>query len=236
MNGASLDFGSIDLAEGGGHSDINRFNWRWNKLFVRNQEVLKDKVILDLACNTGRMSYPCLKLGAEKVVGVEARTDLIEKGKRFFADQGLSDRMEFHQADLFDFLAKSKPGDFDVILCLGFLYHTVRQVDFFREMKRLRPETVIIDTSVAKNYFWYGRKSFLRQPPALFLDVENPNKSSDTTDEDGVVFWPSCSLLEKMFNVADYRPERISFDGIKDWSGLSDYKKGIRAAYIAYRN
>jgi 2-polyprenyl-3-methyl-5-hydroxy-6-metoxy-1,4-benzoquinol methylase len=47
--------------------------------------------------------------------------------------------MEFVQGDVFDYLASASKNEFDVILCLGFLYHTVRQVDFFRQVKRLAP-------------------------------------------------------------------------------------------------
>jgi hypothetical protein len=38
----------------------------------------------------------------------------------------------------------------------------------------------------------------------LQMIVENPEKTSDTIDEDGVAFWPTCSFLEAMFKNIGY--------------------------------
>ena len=171
-----LDFGSTPFCTDGIPSAINRFNMRWKHLFADNQQHIEGKKVLDLACNNGRMAYPCIDLGAEKVFGVEARGSLIASGKEYFDSLGISDRMQWHQADAFEFMDAATPGAFDVILCLGFLYHTTRQVDFFRAVKRLRAKTVIIDSSIAKNYFWFGRTALFKKPPALFMSVENPRR------------------------------------------------------------
>lgn len=212
---------------------VNRFERRVENIFSRNVERLKGRKVLDLACNTGRLSYPILMLGAESVVGVEARPELIDRGLKLFAGTEHEKKMKFEQGDLFEFLENAKPGDFDVIVCAGFLYHTVRHADFFRQVKRLAPETVLIDTNVAKNYFWFGRKLF-GKPPALFMYHEDPSKTSDTTDPDGVVYWPSTSYLEVMLKGAGYEAELIDFkkDGSSNWAAMDDYKKGTRAAYV----
>ncbi|MBE9039556.1 class I SAM-dependent methyltransferase [Oscillatoriales cyanobacterium LEGE 11467] len=232
-----FDYSKLPYGEGGRYSDHNRFNWRCENLLTRHQEIIKDKVVLDLACNTGRLSYPCLVLGAKKVIGIEARQELIERGKQNLQNTEYKSKMEFIKADIFDYLSSASPQQFDVILCFGFLYHTVRQVDFFREVKRLSPQTTIIDTNVAKNYLWYGLKNFLGKPPILQMIVENPNKTSDTTDDDGIAFWPTCSFLESMFDRINYDYHQIDYRSkeIKNWSGMEDYKKGLRVSYIGHR-
>ncbi len=237
MQALTFDYSKLPYGQTGQASDCNRFNWRCENLLTRHQEFIKDKVVLDLACNTGRLSYPCLALGAKKVIGVEARPELIEQGKKYLQNTEYQSKMEFVQADMFDYLASASPHQFDVILCFGFLYHTVRQVDFFREVKRLAPQTVLIDTNVAKNYIWYGLQDFLGKPPMLQMIVENPNKTSDTTDEDGIAFWPTCPFLESMFQQINYDATKISYRSkeIGDWAGMKDYKKGLRVSYIAHR-
>lgn len=130
-----FDYGQLPYGMEGKESAQNRFNWRYEMLFTRNQELIQDKVILDLACNNGRLSYPCLALGAKKIIGVEARPELIEVGKVHLQGTKFEDRMEFIQANLFDYLSSAKKGEFNLILCCGFLYHTVRQVEFFRLIK-----------------------------------------------------------------------------------------------------
>lgn len=232
-----FDYTKLPYGRGGAKSDHNRFNWRCELLLTRNVDAIKDKVVLDLACNNGRLSYPCLELGAKKVIGVEARRELIDQAEEYIEGTGLEDRIEFVHGDLFEFLASAEKNAFDTILCFGFLYHTVNQVEFFRQIQRLNPTHVIIDTSVAKNYIWYGLSAFMKKPPALFAHVENPEKTSDTTDTDGVVFWPTCSFLERMFDIINYKWERIDYDPkeIKDLSGLEVYKRGTRASYFASR-
>lgn len=232
-----FDYASLPYGGGGQHRDHNRFNWRCELLLTRNRPMIEGKRVLDLACNTGRLSYPCLALGAASVTGVEARQDLIDAGRGHLEGTGFEDRMNWVQSDLFEFLESAQPGQFDTILCFGFLYHTVRQVDFYREVKRLSPENVIIDTGVVKNYLWYGRRHFLKRPAAMFVAIDDPSETSDTTDDDGVVFFPSTSFLEQMFDVIGYEWERIDYSRreIGDWSGLDDYRKGTRASYRARR-
>lgn len=229
-----FNYAKLPYGAGGNKEEQNRFNWRTETLFVQNKSSIEGKTILDLACNNGRMSYPCLSLGAKKVIGVEARPELIVQGQEYLKNDDLKSKMEFVQADVFDYLASAEANSFDTILCLGFLYHTVRQVDFFREIKRLSPNKVIIDTSVATNYIWYGLKSFISKPPMLLAIEEDSRKTSDTTDRDGVAFWPTKSFLKKMFDVINYDYQQLNYKKtVKNWAGLEDYKKGLRVSYIA---
>jgi SAM-dependent methyltransferase len=229
-----VDYSSSVYADKTNPSGVNRFSWRTELILANNREAIKDKKILDLACNTGRMGFPCLELGAKSVTGVEARTELIEAGKELISKTPWAEQMQFIQGDLFNYLKSLEPGQYDTIMCLGFLYHTVRQVDFFRQISRLRPSSIIIDTSVSKNYWWFGRKSF-GKPPALFLaGYENPEETRNTTDDDGLVFWPTTSFLEEMMKRIGYEFTRVDFkSSVKDWSDMNDYKKGTRAAYYA---
>lgn len=229
-----FNYAQLPYGASGKQEEQNRFNWRTETLFVQNKSSIEGKTILDLACNNGRMSYPCLALGAKKVIGIEARPELIVQGQEYLKNDDLKSKMEFVQADVFDYLASAEPKSFDTILCLGFLYHTVRQVDFFREIKRLSPDRVIIDTSVATNYIWYGLKNFIGKPPMLLMINEDSRRTSDTTDQDGVAFWPTKSFLEKMFDVINYDCKQLSYKKtVKNWAGLEDYKKGLRVSYIA---
>jgi ubiquinone/menaquinone biosynthesis C-methylase UbiE len=213
----------------------NRLRQRAQNLFGNNAGLIEGKTVLDLACNNGRMAYGAFQAGAASVTGVEIRDELIEKGRENMEKAGLTDRMKFIKSDIFEYMRSAEPGSFDVILCLGFLYNTVDQVEFFRECARLRPETVIIDTSVAKNYFWFGRRMF-GKPPALFLvSYEDPSETRNTFDADGIVYWPSTSYLEEMFRRTGFVPRRIPYNGktVDDWDAMDDYRRGIRASYVA---
>ncbi len=67
------------------------------------------------------------RLGAN-VVGIEGREANLAKAR--FAKEALSlENPEFHQDDVRN-LSKEKYGRFDVVLCLGILYHLNRQTFF----------------------------------------------------------------------------------------------------------
>jgi SAM-dependent methyltransferase len=236
----AFDYSKLPYSQGGTQGDIDHINWRVEKLLTRNREIIEGRVVLDLACANGVLSYPCLALGAKRVIGVEGRAKKIEEGRSFLSDEGMRDRMEFVQADVFDFLAAAEPGSFDTIMCCGFLYHTVRQVDFFLQVKRLRPRNVILDTSVSSSYAWFGLKTLRSEgphPPCLRMFKEDSHLDRDTLTGEGIVYVPTCSFLEKMFDHIGYEHERIHFSPKEMLlqSGLKPYKRGKKAFYIATR-
>ncbi|GBF80343.1 methyltransferase [Aphanothece sacrum FPU1] len=158
-------------------------------------------------------------------------------GQQYLKDTEYSEKMQFIKMDLFDYLASVPTGSFDVINCFGFLYHTTRQVDFFREIARIKPKHVIIDTNVGKNYFWFGQSGLSKQP-CLLLVTEDPKETRNTIDQDGVAFWPTKSFLEKMFQLINYDHHQINYRNqeIKNWTAMRDYKKGYRISYLAHLN
>jgi len=130
---------------------VNRLNWRAEILLTRNKEAIKDKKILDLASHDGRFSYACLKLGAAHVTGIEARPHLVRNAMESFSKLEFDPHsFTFIQNDVFDYLPKVKQGEFDTILCFGFFYHTIRQIELLREIGRIRPKYFILDTRIEK--------------------------------------------------------------------------------------
>jgi SAM-dependent methyltransferase len=208
-------------------------------LLTRNKDLIKDKVILDLACANGVFSYPCLALGARRVVGVEVQQSDVDDGIRIIETTGFKDKMEFVHSNLFDYLTTAPAGGFDTILCFGFLYHTPRQLDFFREIKRIGARHVIIDTVVVQNYIWYGLSNLRKKEafaPCLRLFFREPGRDY-TTELDGVVYWPTCSYLEAMFNHIGYDCQRIPYrrKEIGSWSGMENYRKKYRVSYVGHK-
>ena len=162
-------------------------------------------------------------------------------GSEYFEATEFKEKMEFVQADLLEYLTSARPGSFDTILCFGFLYHTVRQVDFFRQIAQLAPEHVIIDSTVVKNYLWYGfnsLRSYRGHVPCLSLAFgDKPTNWTDSIDEDGITLWPTASFLEVMLKTIKYDHRQIDYrqSGVTSWLGMNDYKKKLRVSYVARR-
>ncbi len=127
----------------------NRLNWRAEVLLNQNRATIKGKRVLDLASHDGRFSYACLELGASYVEGIEARDELVHSARNNLAGLGYGDdKVRFIKSDLFDYLPLVQTGAFDVILCFGFFYHTIRQIELIHQIARIKPKYFILDTAV----------------------------------------------------------------------------------------
>jgi SAM-dependent methyltransferase len=107
-----------------------------------------DLTVLDLGCLEGLYAIELARQGA-KVIGVEGRRPNIEKAR--FAKEALSlDNVDFVLEDVRN-LSPERHGHFDVVLCLGILYH-LDVPDVFRFLGTIAAMTdriIIIDTHVS---------------------------------------------------------------------------------------
>jgi len=126
-----------------------RLNWRHKAMIAANAELLTGARVLDIASHDGRWSMAAMEAGAKEVVGIEGRPELVERAEGHFKSKGIpDDQYRFIAGDVFDVLADPEYdlGEFDVVMCLGFLYHTLRYPELFSGIRRLKPRHLIIDT------------------------------------------------------------------------------------------
>ena len=134
-------------------ADLRRLNLRHQAIFEENRSLFADARVLDLASHDGRWSFAALEQDASFVLGIEGRRPLVTSATNTLRAKGVStSRYEFITGDLHD--AMKEVGDFDVVLCLGFLYHTLRYVELFSGIRRCNPTAIVIDTAVS-----FGRRS-----------------------------------------------------------------------------
>ena len=103
---------------------------------------------LDLACLEGGFTFE-LALQGSQAVGLEGRKDNVDKCEAVRTKIGLSNCSFLH--DDVRNLSKHKHGSFDVVLCLGILYHLTASdgVELLARMYDVCQRAVIIDTHVA---------------------------------------------------------------------------------------
>ena len=147
---------------------------------------------MDIACNSGFWSVQCALLGAE-VVGFDTRRELIEEAILVKRTTGVGN-VEFRILDFWDMNPESLGGKFDIVLCLGILYHLPRPIDALRLVKSICREHILLDTQIypsvdpVAEFFW-------EEPD----DIRDANRS-------GIVMIPSkgaVAMILREISVTD---------------------------------
>ena len=107
--------------------------------------------VIDLACNEGWFSHRLLEWGASRVLGVDIRPQLIRRAELVRAHFGISsERLELRCADVFDLVASEGGGTFDVVLCLGLVYHLENPIGAMRIARALTRGVCVIESQLTR--------------------------------------------------------------------------------------
>jgi Methyltransferase domain len=194
------------------HPTTARLNLRYEAIFGENRDVFEGASVLDLGSHDGRWSFAALVSGARSVTGVEARPELVKAATENLGEYGYgADQVRFVTGDVHDVL-NTQAFETDVVLCLGFLYHTLRYNELLNGIRRTNARYLIIDTF----------------SPHMMGPVPNVNVITEDADEEGkaaadtythgpsvLVGRPNLAAIRTMLGAYGYRVERLS-----DWAGL----------------
>lgn len=205
-----------------------RLNLRHEAIFGEYADIFPGARVLDIASHDGRWTLASLEAGATHVIGIEARPDLVEMATRNLQHYAVDPAwFRFVQGSVFDVLADSAP-EVDVVLCLGFVYHTLRYNELWKRIEECGARHVVIDTLVHP-----GEDAVVRL-------VTEPvgrqgNAAADDLSHDGrmLIGRPTLSALHVMAEGYGFEPT-----GRTDWSallrdnpgadGVGDYRAGRR--------
>jgi 2-polyprenyl-3-methyl-5-hydroxy-6-metoxy-1,4-benzoquinol methylase len=116
--------------------ETTRLNLRYEAIFGENRDIFEGASVLDLASHDGRWSLAALAAGARSVTGIEARPELVKGAAKNLAEYGYqADRARFITGDVHQVLT-TQELDADVVLCLGFLYHTLRYNELLNGIRK----------------------------------------------------------------------------------------------------
>ncbi len=206
----------------------NRMNHRYEALFAANRDIFEGARVLDLASHDGRYSFAALETGAAHVTGVEVRQSLVDKARDTFAYYGRDPgTYDFICGDVFEVLER-ETFDVDVVLCLGYLYHTYRHTELMYRLHHLAPEHLIVDTMVMR-----GTEPLMK----VYAERDADDIRSAAQDAFSVgrvlVGWPTVAALQVLLRAYDFEIESVY-----DWKsrladepstvGLRGYANGRR--------
>lgn len=139
------------LETSGTAASRRRLNLRHLGIIRENEDVLRGSSVVDIASHDGRWAYAAYDAGATHVTGIEGRQELIDNAIENFVGLGVPrDAYRFIQGDVHEKLLDPEVRA-DVVMCLGFLYHTSRYAELFKGIKSTQAEHVIVDTRVLKD-------------------------------------------------------------------------------------
>lgn len=210
---------------------LDRLDLRHQAIFGDNSDIFAGATVLDLASHDGRWSLAALEAGASSVVGVEGRPDLVAAANANLAAYGARPgSYRFVAGDMFSVLAQETVRA-DVVLLLGFLYHTLRYNELFHRIAQSSPAYLIIDTVVDR-----GPRNVIRLADEGIGREGNAIADEYTFGDRVLTGKPTVTAVGTMVGAYGFEVERMT-----DWpalleqhpeaQGLGDYRMGKRATF-----
>jgi tRNA (mo5U34)-methyltransferase len=171
--------------------------------------------VIDLACNEGWFSHRMLEWGAAYVLGVDVRPQLIRRAQLVRDHFGIpSERMELRCADVFD-LSAAELGSFDVVLCLGLVYHLENPVGAIRIARRVTRGICVIESQLTRQtapiVHGWGASDHYESTSASFASrVESDYESNWLASTGGVVsLVPNRAALVQAVEAAGFARQEL---------------------------
>lgn len=216
--------------DGGVKTRIHRADWAnrhaqrrrtfFDPLVALNGGSFAGRRVLDLGCNAGYWSLAAIEAGADFVLGIDGRQMHVDQANLVFDAKGVDPaRYRFQTGNIFD---HDYEGRFDVVLCLGLMYHIAKHVQLFEIMAGVDPEFILIDTTVS-----------LMPMSAFFVRREGLDDPRNALDSELVLVPTRHAVLDLA--------KQFGFNGVAlapnvtDYTGMDDYRTMERASFICSR-
>src|SRR5215212_3883222 len=110
---------------------------------------LEGKRVLDLGCNAGFWALSAAQAGCDYVQGIDGRQMHVDQANFVFeAKEVERERFDFFLGNLFETDLR-RFGAFDVVLCLGLMYHVSKHVELMEKISEVNTDVPVIDTPLS---------------------------------------------------------------------------------------
>jgi SAM-dependent methyltransferase len=153
---------------------------------------------IDLACHEGWFAQQAAALGFD-VLGVDARADHVADAT-LAAEACGATKVRFETRDVHA-LDASRDGRFDLVLCLGLIYHLEHPVGALRTARALTADggLCVIETQIApgqSGVIDYGHHTFVKPVMGSFAIVDETDEThGPETSTTGICLVPSLDAL-----------------------------------------
>jgi SAM-dependent methyltransferase len=151
--------------------------------------------VLDVACSSGYYSFLCSRWGAARVVGVDARPEHEDQFRLVGHMLGIPEpKCRFLRGDV-EFGLEQITDTFDLVLCMGVMYHVFDHPRFVKNLFRLTRKVLVLEGACS------GRRDNLCK-----ADIEDPLKLRESVH--GPVLYPSLPWMIAMLRWAGFKDVR----------------------------
>ena len=180
---------------------------------------LAGKRMLDLGCNAGYWSLLAIENGCEFVLGIDGRQMHIDQANFVFEVKEVDpSRYQFVVGDIFD-LDFREFGSFDVVLCLGLMYHTSKPITLVEKISQVNSDLLVIDTRLSS-----------ADGPYLQISHDDLDDPRSAVDNELVLLPTERALFEIMqqfgYSVVMLKPQ------FRGQAGGRGYRRGTRRAFL----
>lgn len=171
--------------------------WRSDLKWERIQKSipnLKGKVVCDLGCGNGYFMYRMLEYSPKLVVGIDPNFHAWLEFNLFQRISGIENlKFEYLRGDVLSRL----PGIFDVVFCLGVLYHTPDPIGMLKDIHKsmTKQSTLIVDCQGIP-----GDEHIALFPKKRYTNMK------------GVYFLPTLSTLQNWLQRANFKDFEVIFN------------------------
>jgi 2-polyprenyl-3-methyl-5-hydroxy-6-metoxy-1,4-benzoquinol methylase len=185
---------------------------------------LEGKRVLDLGCNAGFWSLCAAQAGCDYVLGIDGRKMHVDQANFVFETKDVErESYDFFLGDIFE-MDLGRFGTFDVVLCLGLMYHVSKHVELMEKISEVNNDVLVIDTT-------------LSVAEGSFLELRREDtKGFKTAVDRGLVMHPTkqavCDLVEEFgYSVSVLEPLFRNEKGELEWMGRG-FRIGRRRALV----
>ena len=180
---------------------------------------LEGKRVLDLGCNAGFWTLATLRAGAAHVVAVDGREMHVEQARLVLEVAEVEPaHYELVQGDVLA-LDFERWGVFDVVLCLGLLYHVSDPIGLVERIAAVNDDLLVIDTALSQ---LPGAAFELRREP-----LEDPRNALARE----LVLLPTRGAIIELAAAYGYESVCLA-PSFENYDGADDYLDGGRRAFL----
>jgi 2-polyprenyl-3-methyl-5-hydroxy-6-metoxy-1,4-benzoquinol methylase len=183
---------------------------------------LAGKRVLDLGCNAGYWSLAAIEAGADFVLGIDGREMHVDQANLVFEANGVEpNRYRFELGNIFELDLRGET--FDIVLCLGLLYHVSRPFELMERMAAWNTDLLVIDSTLDSRV----DGAYFR---VVTQNLDDPRSALDRP----IALRPTSKAVVALAEAYGYRCVMLR-PRFSDWSGSKRYRNGTRRAFICSR-